>query len=145
MGRAQGFAIALKSCTDCSRHRRETVADRVVERQACLPTLHEVHVQIAGGHQRGTHQLRRDPVKGHALHWTVSDGLPFRPPGQQLPSDRLTSPGWVSREHLVSEAEIPADRPGLAQRFDYHHRFAPVPAGPRRHRPPACHVLRAPL
>ena len=90
---------------------------------ACLPGLHEVHVQIAGC-QRGTHRLRRDPVKATRC----TDCLRRLRSRAAIPAKRSPHLScWVGREHLISMRILPIVR-ALASVW-IHHRLAPVPRG----------------
>ena len=93
------------------QHRRQAVADQVVERAPRLPRLDQVHVDRAGVVQRRPDRLLRHLVERDAMDRPVAERAPLVQPVQHLPGDRLALPVRVGGEHQpVGALQRPGDR-----------------------------------
>ena len=93
------------------QHRRQAVADQVVEGAPRLPGLDQVHVDGAGVVERRPDRLFGHLVEGCALDPPAADCVPLLQPVQNLPGDRLALPVRVGGEHQpVGDRQRPGDR-----------------------------------
>ena len=92
-------------------HRREPVADQVVERTARPPRLDQVHVERPRALQRRAHRVRRHLVERDPADRRAAEGAARFQPGQHLPGDRLALAVRVGRQHQgLGAPERPGDR-----------------------------------
>ena len=92
-------------------HRREAVADQVVERAARPPGLDQVHVERPRARQRRAHRVRRHLVERDPADRRAVEGVARFQPGQHLPGDRLALAVRVGRQHQgLGAPERPGDR-----------------------------------